>query len=126
VTPAISLELVLRLLEVAARLGRAVGPAEAVGFFRSLFDGSLSADAVAEKAAAALSTALDVGLLAVDLEALRLSITTAEALAIVDGAVNWTPDAPPFPLPAETEQGFAALESALNSNGGSEEGSGGG
>lgn len=111
-TPA-HLDLVLRLLDLAARLGRALGPTETVGFFRGLFDGSVSSEAAAQKAAATLSLALDIQLLQVDFEALKLALTTEAAIAQVDAAIV------PLISPA-TDAGFAALERA-NSNGPADE-----
>ena len=113
--PTVTLDLLVRILALAAQLGRALGPDQATAFFRDLFTG-LSPEKAAEKAAAALSITLDLLQLQADLAALQLAITTQQALASVDAAIA--------PLITDaTEAGFARLE---REHANSDEGSSGG
>jgi len=108
------LELLLRILTLAAQLGRAIDPAAVPGLLRSVFDGSLSADTAALKAAAAVSLSLDVALLAADLSAFYGLLLAADAAAAMDHAVDFTradTDRVPLLSPAN-EARFAELERA--------------
>lgn len=88
-TPAF-LDLVGKILVAAARLGTS-------GAASRLWDAIVNvsdAKAAAEAAAQTARIALDVGELAMLVEALQLQITTAKAVAEVDAAVTWLPHVP--------------------------------
>lgn len=129
---------------IAARLGRALGPDAASALFSDLFAHQITPEAAAEKAAAALSIALDVGALAAQLSALQGIILAADAVENMDGAIDFGPPLAPgavvlsgeqyaeyvallgaaarpgAPVPLlspSTEAGFAALERTAQGEG---------
>ena len=85
-----TLAAILRIVETAARIGRVLGADRTVGFFRALFDGSLTSAQAAEEAARALGVALDLELLRADIELVKLALTVDEATRTVDKAIQWT------------------------------------
>ena len=78
---------VFEAFERILRFSTSLTPDGASSLWRSILH---STDPLGDAGEAAMSAALDVALLAADVEAIRLAHTTAQALAIVDGAVSFT------------------------------------
>lgn len=108
---ALTLDLILRIVTLAAQLGRTLGASDAKGFFERLFAGEIGPDAAAKQAVNVMSTALDVDILRADLTALQLAFTVESAVSAMNKAIDF--GEPPSPLLSLTPEQRATFEALI-------------